>query len=655
MNGQVEFQKPTWQNIQAHQSTSSNRSGFQDSSNSNSSNSTDISTNSPGSQSDRHGSNSPAAGRPNSKPFNFASSARNPEADQESPKPIVTRQSAFGVPFSINPDAGPIREVQLHVSNNRGVSWSLYSRQLPTAREFPFRASADGEYWFAVKTVGTTVAEKKLKPELVIAIDSRRPNFNVSLKTDALGRMVVSWRAADENLDANSVRLAYQPATTWGRPRSNWQTVKIPKVQRDIKSVYEDEIAFYADTSNVSIDLQISISDKAGNVAVVSRRYNLPRTARLNRSGATHPSRVPNVAERISRPDRIAQNTSNRPPSTDPYSSFSQQEKDAAADQVGMEAGFNPGQGRVNQGSFTRERNSKEDSTEGRIASSGSRHGGWQVKGNQGFQSDFATNRPYENEWNNKNEKVPGSVSDPGFQNPTRLASSGRSINESEEAFSRGSNINRIPSGQYAKLSSSRKFELDYQVEHIQPDDISKLEIWVTEDAGKTWNLKTTDSDRQSPVTIEVDDDGVYGFRVRIQTIDGLESVQPTAGDSADVWVEIDTTRPSVELTSIPYGKRSDAGKLIINWRATDRRMAAKPVTLFYSVNLDGPWQIIVEKLENSGQFKWPVTDRIPRSVYLRIEARDAAGNKNYHQTSQPIDLSGLNPRGMIRGIRPIK
>lgn len=631
--GQVEFRKPTWESINSS-SSSQQPSAFD-----NDSRNTVLSQQDQSPSGSAQG-NSEASG----KTFGFASNAK-----RTLPQTIVTRQNVFGVPFSVNSDAGPIREVQLHVSTDQGKTWGLYSRQLPTAREFPFRANADGEYWFAVKTVGSKIPDEKLFPELVIAIDSRRPNFNVSLKTDALGRIVASWRAADENLDVKSIKLAYQSVPNWGGGQNqNWQEVRLPAPGREIQSVYEDEIAFYADTSNTSIDVRISIADRAGNVAMAVRRYNLPRTAAAPRN---QPDRVANVAERVApqgavNPGPTSQGSASRPPSTDPYAAVTQQQKDHAASRVGIEAGFNR----------TLPAGSNDTHRPGApIASSQSRQQGWHVQGGSAFQQDFHSNRPRENEFGNPNEGVPGSVSDPGFQNPSRLASSGRSVNETQEAFSRGSNINRIPSGQYAKLSSSRKFELDYQVEHIQPDDISKLEIWVTEDAGQNWKLKTTDPDRQSPVTIEVDDDGVYGYRIRIQTVDGLESVQPGRGDGADVWVEVDTTRPSVELSSIPYGRRSDAGKLIVNWRATDRRLAAKPITLYYSVNLDGPWQIIVEKLENTGQFKWPVTDRIPRSVYLRIEAVDAAGNKDFHQTDQPIDLSGLNPRGMIRGVRPIR
>lgn len=618
-HAQVEFRKPTWQDVNPFANPDSRV---------------------PDSQVPDFGAREETAPDPRGQGGRFQFSAARKSSR---PEPIVTRQNAFGVPFSVNPDVGPIREVQLHISSNRGETWSMYSRQLPTAGEFPFRAVADGEYWFAVKTVGSTIPDQKLEPELVIVIDSQKPNFNVALKTDALGRLVVSWRATDENLDPSSIQIAYQSVATWGQRPTNWQTVQLPEPNPAVDQVYEDEIAFYADTSNVSLDLRISIADKAGNVAVITRRFNLPRTA-SRAAPATQPL---NIASRIDRPTGSVPPAApgDRPPSTDPYSGFTQQDKDDAAERVGMNASFDP------------QSSQSPDRSGGGLASSGNRYQGWHFQGASGIQQDFPGNRPptVDPAPTRDNDPRPSSVSDPGFQSPHRLASSGRSSAETEEAFQRGSNRNRIPSGQYAKLSSSQKFELDYLVEHIQPDDISKLEIWVTEDAGDSWKLLTTDPDRQSPVTIEVTADGIYGYRIRIQTVDGLESTQPTRGDSADVWVEVDTTPPAVRLKSIPYGRRTDAGKLIVNWEATDRRLAVKPITLFYSVNLDGPWQIIVEKLENTGQFKWPVTDRIPRQVYLRIEAIDAAGNKNYHQTEQTIDLSGLNPRGMIRSVRPIK
>ena len=338
-----------------------------------------------------------------------------------------------------------------------------------------------------------------------------------------------------------------------------------------------------------------------------------------------------------------------RPPGVDPYSKVLQQDKEDGAESVGLNA-------------FDRRPE---------LASSEVRQG-WHVLGQSGFTQDFNSNTPSEADYR-KPEKsqadvssqsgpvsIPSRVNDPNFRSPKKnsssmFASTQQSINQTRQDFNQGANLNRIPDGEYAKLSNSRKFELDYQVDHIRADDIAKLEIWVTENGGGSWQMQSIDQDRQSPVLIDVDDDGVYGFRLRIQTNDGLESLQPTKGDSADVWVEVYTTKPSVELASLPFGRKKDAGKLIVNWRAVDKRFAAKPITLFYSVNLDGPWQVIVEKLPNSSQFKWPVTDRIPRRVFLRIEAVDAAGNRNVHQTSQSIDLSGLNPRGMIRSVRPIQ
>lgn len=566
------------------------------------------------------------------------------------PKPIVTRQTAFGVPFSVNPDFGPIREVQLHISTDQGKNWSLYGRQLPTAREFPFQAAADGEYWFAVKTIGSQQPVKVLKPELIIAIDSRQPSFNVGLKNDALGRIVVSWRAADVNLNPDTVKLEYQTVPTWGQQNSNWKTVDLPKADVVGNKIYEDEIAFYPETNNVSVNVRVSISDRAGNVTVVNRRYNLPRTANRRTpqtavNKAVRTERYANASQRIANADRSSNSSlnpsaytqpSSRPPSVDEYSLVRQAEKERGALNAGL---------------------SQDTRTENKMASSTMRQG-WRVLGKSGFDQDFVNNAPKESEIvaaKKKSDTIPGSVNDPNFRKPNSgFASQSRNIDDPEAEFRQGENINRIPDGQYAKLSNSKKFELDYQVDHIRPTEIAALEIWITEDGGNSWSLHSNDTDKQSPVVIDVDEDGVYGYRIRIKTIDGLESIQPTKGDAADVWVEVDTTKPSAELTSLPYGRGRDAGKLIVNWRATDKRLAPKPITLFYSVNLDGPWQILVEKLPNSGQFKWPVTNRIPKSVFLRIEAIDAAGNKNVHQTAQAVDLSGLNPRGMIRSVRPI-
>ena len=107
-------------------------------------------------------------------------------------------------------------------------------------------------------------------------------------------------------------------------------------------------------------------------------------------------------------------------------------------------------------------------------------------------------------------------------------------------------------------------------------------------------------------------------------------------------------------ITSAPYGDTTEVGKLIINWQARDQALQLRPITLQYSRAPSGPWTNIESGLRNEGRYVWKPALQTPDKVYLRIEALDDAGNKGVFQTDQPLDISGLKPRGHIRSVRPI-
>jgi hypothetical protein len=58
---------------------------------------------------------------------------------------------------------------------------------------------------------------------------------------------------------------------------------------------------------------------------------------------------------------------------------------------------------------------------------------------------------------------------------------------------------------------------------------------------------------------------------------------------------------------------------------------------LFYSSRPTGPWTPIATSIENRGEYTWPIERHVPRRVYLKLEARDAAGNVAAFQTSEPV------------------
>ena len=139
-----------------------------------------------------------------------------------------------------------------------------------------------------------------------------------------------------------------------------------------------------------------------------------------------------------------------------------------------------------------------------------------------------------------------------------------------------------------------------------------------------------------------------------MQSKDGLTGVTPRRGDKPDVYLNVDDEAPLAQITSVPYGRGDEAGRLVINWKVTDPYLTLRPITLSYSPSPQGPWSIIETGIRNEGRYVWKVEPDVPEKVYLKLEAVDQAGNVGVFQLQQMIDISGLVPRGRIRGIRAV-
>ena len=58
--------------------------------------------------------------------------------------------------------------------------------------------------------------------------------------------------------------------------------------------------------------------------------------------------------------------------------------------------------------------------------------------------------------------------------------------------------------------------------------------------------------------------------------------------------------------------------------------------------------------LENTGEYTWRLERHVPDRFYLRLEARDIAGNLAAYQTPAPIMLNRPQPTGRLRGVQPV-
>lgn len=525
------------------------------------------------------------------------------------PAPFVTKQNDVEIPFNVRPGTSEENQpssVRIFVSWDKGKTWHFYEERKPDDARFRFRAKQDGEFWFATQTVdrsGRADSAEPKRPQLRIVIDTQRPQLLVQAHVTASGGVNLSWNAADATLVAGSLKIEYQDAAGSGGP---WQPIEV-KLPAANTIVLSGQTSFEPNVSSRSINLRAEITDAAGNMAYHSQRLSLapPKPKAAEGGLAYDPSATPWPVSGL---------PENRPGNSQ-----------LAADGA---------RGRQNENELVRIPTTGDmtPAGPGRLASTRAGNdelpigGGGQAEVEQ-LPLQSAAPMPSESELPPMELMPPTRAAEPEPVEPTTV--------------------------QRPRLTNSRRFSLDYDVQSVGPEGVAAVELWGTTDGGRTWTKWGSDPDKASPFEVEVNRESVYGFRIVVAGKNGLATSTPQSGDAADMWVSIDLTRPTAKLTGAVYGQGEASGKLDIRWQAEDANLGARPVTLSIGDRPDGRFTPIATNLPNTGQYYWEYDPRSPRQIYLRLEVRDDAGNVAIDQLTQPIKVEGLEPKGQIRGFKP--
>lgn len=191
--------------------------------------------------------------------------------------------------------------------------------------------------------------------------------------------------------------------------------------------------------------------------------------------------------------------------------------------------------------------------------------------------------------------------------------------------------------GPRRRVLGSYKFQIGYRLHDADASNISSVELYITDDGGKTWYHYPSATDKKSPAQVEVSKDGVYGFTLGVRDAAHPSGDAPQNGDAPAMEVVVDTVPPTIEFTQAKRLEGAGSGRIRLAWRYADDYPAEKPVTLFYSPTGQAPWQPICDPLENTGSFDWTIGADLPERVYVRIEARDQAGNVEVVQSPRPL------------------
>ena len=528
----------------------------------------------------------------------------------------------FVIPFNVDVTGQAPSEIQLEFSENGGKSWSLYSSGDVRTKQFHFQAKVDGEYQFRLKTLDSQGRRFDNPGEpLRVVVDTTKPEAKLMVDIDQRGVMQAEFEIADAALDPSSIQLAYQTETM-----SQWREIPVESSPGRSPSGWMGSGSWSIPSGTRQLVVRLTARDKAGNPIEITRLPQLPRSASANGSLQMASGKTQD-ARNASRSAATAPIGSGLPEL--PLDSFPKVEV---------------------LGGTRLENTGRAAASENQLAT----------------RSDPRTNKlPVrtlsDEEYEQLKSKNPISLTTKRTERslllqediiPSAAPSASLEIEPKATRIPGQSTFHRDIKRLY---SNSKAFSLDYNIDNDPDAPISVVELWGTSDEGQTWQMWGQDPDRASPFDIEVETEGLFGFRMVIVGTNGLASNRPRNGDNADAWIHVDIEPPQAKIVSALYGKGKESGSMIIEYSANDEFFPDRPITLSYSQTPTGPWSTIASGVRNNGRYVWPADPSLPTSIYLRIEAYDAAGNVCVNQLNLPIDVEGIAPRGRIQGFRPIK
>ncbi len=190
----------------------------------------------------------------------FLSVAGAVRADVPLHSPIYSRLPRFRIPYQLDPAEiarlGAV-SIQLYVSSDHGEKWRLVDSVPAIEGKFTFEANSDGEYWFAVRTLGRQGDFQPPGPPtagLIVVVDRTAPNLELDVSQGEDGLVTVHWSASDEHIEPGSLLLEFRDSNN-----SEWQTVQIEATGNGQTS--------WTSKGSGPITVRGRVTDKAGNEA----------------------------------------------------------------------------------------------------------------------------------------------------------------------------------------------------------------------------------------------------------------------------------------------------------------------------------------------------------------------------------------------------
>lgn len=221
------------------------------------------------------------------------------------------------------------------------------------------------------------------------------------------------------------------------------------------------------------------------------------------------------------------------------------------------------------------------------------------------------------------------------------------------------------------RFISAREIAFRYEISSAGSSGIKGVELWSTENDGRTWDILAHQEGGESPIRAKLPGEGVYGFKLVVINGNNQRFGEPEAGEVPALRAELDLTLPRVKLFT-PEKRRSE---LVLHWAAVDRNLFSPargadetPFRLEWSsdnnrwvdLHAEGwfhpasmtqvgrPDEVRQEPVGHRAEYVWKVPSQIPTEVYLRLRVRDRAGNETVTRWPNRVSTDLAEPKGVV-------
>lgn len=253
---------------------------------------------------------------------------------------------------------------------------------------------------------------------------------------------------------------------------------------------------------------------------------------------------------------------------------------------------------------------------------------------------------------------VPGAGDGPGLQPMTNPAPGNTSFGQpNPDGYNAG-----YPGQPQLEYAKSWDLTISSTLHKVTRSGVDKAHLFMKEPNGN-WTFVKVEPRRIEPTASKpqiemkhiVKADGRYGFIVIPESGAGYKDDNPTPNQLPQYLIEVDTTKPVVEVLSVkPYGTGTLGPRVEITWAARDKNLTSTPIRIEWADTLTGPiWNpVTAERLANTGRHVWEIDNKDLWKFAIRITADDLALNEQSTIYKDLVKIDLETPKATIDKVK---